>query len=170
LLDDIGEAEVQFLEMLNPRVKQESLRPISWEELSSCFYLPMWKNRVERFAHLIADITTDSLPDICQRVVEIGSQIPDPKGKRLNPEERSGRAVELLAMAFGLVLLNLNHGWKLIAQPGQFYMQRGSERLNPLTVVPEVISGNTRRDIWRSRCQDLGISGVHLSDPVETSV
>jgi heat shock protein HtpX len=163
LLDDLEAAELELLLTLNPNLKQRSLRLLSWDNYTAEFLLPTWKENVAPLAALFAPITTESLPGAIKNLVQIGSQIPDPPGVLLDPRQRAVRAVELLGVALGLVLLD--HGWTMFAQPGQFYLKRGDEELNPLSMVAHLADGDITREAWIERCQSLGVFGLPLSKP-----
>ena len=161
LLDNLEAAELELLQTLNPELKQRTLRPISWDNYAAEFLLPKWKGHVARLSSVFAPITTDSLPEAVKNLVQIGSHIPDAPGTLLDPNQRAGRALELLGVAFGLVLLD--HGSNMFAQPGQFYFKRGDEELNPLSLVADLANGKITREAWIERCQSLGVFGLPLA-------
>ena len=160
LLDNLDAAELELLQTLDPQLKHNSLRPLAWDNYTTEFLLPSWKASVAPFVALFAPITTDSIPDAVKNLVQIGAKIPDPPGKLLDARQRAGRAVELLGVSLGLVLLN--NGWTMFAQPGQFYLQRGEEELNPIMLVAEIADGNTTREAWVERCHSMGVFGLPL--------
>jgi len=99
---------------------------------------------------LLQGVKAESLPDIVKRLPEMGSRIRDPKGMLLTPEQRTQRAGQVFAMALGLALLE--NEWKLEAQPGSFYLYRGSERMDVAAVMEDLIVGKLSRDAWIARC------------------
>jgi len=161
LIDDIGAAELELLQMLDPQLKQSTLRLVSWDNFTAEFLIPMWKENVVQFTSLLQPITSESLPDTVKNLWEIGSHIPDPKGMLLTPEQRTGRVLELLGTALGLVLID--HGWNVFAQPGQFYLRRDTEKLNPMAMVADIASGKITREDWIEHCRNLEILGCPLA-------
>jgi hypothetical protein len=92
----------------------------------------------------------------------MGSHIRDPKGMLLKPEQRAQRAGNLLAASFCLALIA--HGWELHAQPGELYLQRGEEQLDPFRVTHELAAKKLTKQAWLERTQALGIEDLSL-DP-----
>lgn len=161
LLDDVDGTELALLQALNPGLKAESLAPVSWDSFVPKYLLVQWRNRVAQFTDLLEPLATESLPDVAKDLYSLAARIPDPKGMLLTWEQRSQRAVEMLGVALGLVLID--HGWTLVAQPGEFFMKRDKEEINPLTLAAEVVSGKITREAWIERCQSMGISGCRLA-------
>ena len=83
----------------------------------------------------------------------------------LAPERRTERAGYLIAAALGLALID--NGWQLEAQPGQFYLSRGEQRLDVLSVVRDLFEGKMPADVWRRLCDELRIAGLPLASTSE---
>lgn len=109
-------------------------------------------------ADLLAPITAESLSDVGKELYNLAARIPDPKGMLLTREQRSQRAVELIGVALGLVLIH--HGWTLVAQPGVFCLKQDADEINS-TIVADVLAGEIVCEAWIERCQGLGIAGSH---------
>lgn len=167
LLNDVDAVEVELLQALSPGLKAESLRTVSWDKYVPQFLLVQWKQRVAQAADLLEPMTTESLPDAQQGLRWLGAQIPDPKGMLLTPDQRAERAIDLLGVALGLVLID--HGWTLIAQPGEFCLKRDAEEINPFTITADLMAGRIRREEWTERCQSLGISGCRMATSAPAS-
>jgi hypothetical protein len=82
----------------------------------------------------------------------MGAWIRDPKGMLLAPDQRNQRAGYLLAGAISLA--RIEKGWQLEAQPGSFYLHRGSERLDPFAMFGELAGGKIPPEEWRERCKE----------------
>src|SRR6266404_2511210 len=165
LMSQPESAEIQFLEFLNPRASTASLRRVGWNEIGETVTIPAWKCAVSEYASLLQGVKAESLPDIVIRLPEMGSRIRDPKGMLLTPEQRTQRAGQIFAMALGLALLE--NDWKLEAQPGSFYLYRGSERMDVAAVMEDLIVGKLSRDAWIARCNQLNIGQLDLSSPLK---
>jgi heat shock protein HtpX len=161
LVDDVAGIELKLLQALNPGMKAEGLASVSWDSFVPKYLLVQWKQRVAHAADLLEPLITESLPDVAKDLYNLAARIPDPKGMLLTWEQRSQRAVELIGVALGLVLID--HDWILVAQPGQLCMKRGEEEINPFTIAADVLAGRITREAWVERCHSLGISGCRMA-------
>jgi len=160
LLDNPEAAELCFVQTFNPDLQPDTLKRVTWDEVGIKVTVPRWRKIVGEYAGVLQGITAESLPDAIQKLPEIGSEIPDPKGMLLTPEQRTTRAGQLFGMGFGLALLR--DGWELHTQPGIFYLRRGNDQLNPFLTVESLKSGELSRGAWVTRCREVGISQVEL--------
>lgn len=167
LLDTTEAAELQFLAFVNPRLEKESLRRVSWDEVGPGVTIPLWTAMVAEYSSLLQGIKAESVPDLIQRLPEIGSRISDPKGVLLAPQQRAQRASHLVASALALALLD--KGWRLETKPGEFYFYRGTEKANVFTLIEELCTGKVSRDTWVAKCAQMGITGSLLV-PTETPI
>ena len=158
LLDHPESAESDLVAFL--RGKKESLRRIGWDELARIAMIPSWKSFVTENAALLQGVSVETIPELIQKLPEIGSRMRDPQGRLLTPNERTERAGRLLATALNLTLLE--KGWELEHQPGVFYFHRGEEKTNTFSTVHELIEGKLSREGWFAHCDKLGISGSPL--------
>lgn len=165
LLDHVETAEQKFVEQMNPQLAKQSLMRVGWDDIGRNVFIPTWRARVSENAKLLEGITAESLPEAIRRLPQIGSQMRDPKGMLLAPAQRTERAGHLIATALGLVLID--NGWQLEAQPGQFYLYRGEQRLNVLSVARDLYEGKMPADAWRSLCDELRIAGLPLASTSE---
>jgi len=165
LLNQPESAEQKFIEQMNPKLAKNSLRHVGWDEIGRIVLIPSWKARVIEYAKLLEGITAGSLPEAIRRLPRIGSQIRDPKGMLLAPQQRTERAGHLLATALGLALLD--NGWQLEAQPGTFYLHRGAQRLNVMTATRDLFDKKMSEEAWGKLCDELGIRDVPLARTAE---
>jgi heat shock protein HtpX len=159
-------AELQFLEMMNPKLPKDSLRQVSWDEVGRRVTVPSWKAAVGEYAPMMVGVTAGSLPEVVKKLPELGKRIRDPHGMLLTAEQRAQRAGQLFGMALGLALLA--NGWELEAQPGTFYLHRGNERLNMWVVMQELMEGKISAESWAERCGELEIADLDLSFKAES--
>ena len=167
LLEQPEVTELQFLELLNPKLAKNSLRQVGWNEIGKTVTIPSWKAAVGEYAPMMVGITARALPEVVKNLPQMGSKVRDPRGMLLTPQQRAERAGQLLGMALGLALLE--RGWELEAQPGSFYLHRGADRINTSEMVQELAAGKISADDWAKRCSELGITDVSLELPTETA-
>jgi heat shock protein HtpX len=160
LLSNPETAELRFLESLNPNLPKGGLRRVSWDEVGPMVTIPAWQSAVGELTRILSETAVESLVETVKDLAALGSRIPDPKGMLLAPEQRKQRAGHLLAMALGLTLLE--KGWQLEAQPGNFFLYRGSERVDVFELMQELAKGKITPEAWRERCKELGIAGAPL--------
>ena len=165
LIEDVPTLEAELLQKLNPKQKVESLKFAPWEDVAQTIFVPGWQKYVDEYAPLLAGVTAGSLAEKVKDLAEMGSRIRDPKGMLLKREQRTERAADLLGS--GLCLALIAAGWELHSQPGEFYLQRGTEQLQPFRVVRDLKAGKLAREAWLERATLLGIEGLSLT-PAKT--
>jgi|HubBroStandDraft_6_1064221.scaffolds.fasta_scaffold04678_2 heat shock protein HtpX len=166
LLEQPESTELQFLELANPNLAKNSLRQVGWDEIGRTVTIPSWKAAVGEYAPMMQGITAGALPEVVKRLPQMGSKIRDPRGMLLTPQQRSQRAGQLLGMALGLALLE--KGWELEAQPGNFYLHRGAQRINVQALMDELVEGKASPEEWMKTCNELGIADLALALPIES--
>lgn len=166
LLDKPESTELQFLELVNPKLAKNSLRHVGWDEISETVTIPSWKAAVGEYAPMMVGITAGALPEVVKKLPQMGPKIRDPRGMLLTPQQRAQRAGQLLAMALGLALLE--KGWKLEAQPGSFFLAKGADRINTFTLMDELVEGKVSPENWVKMCDELGITDLALALPTES--
>lgn len=160
LLGDPLTAERRWIDSVNPGQPKGTLRRVSWDEVGPMVMIPAWKASLGEYAALLEGITAESLAETAKNLGAIGPSIRDPKGMLLTPEQRKQSAGRLLGVALGLALLE--RGWQLEAQPGNFRLYRGSEKLDVFGMIQELAFGKVAQEAWRERCRELGIAGATL--------
>jgi heat shock protein HtpX len=161
LLNGLESAELQFLQTMNPELAKSPLRKVGWDEIGKTVTIPHWKESVGAYPAMINGVTARSLPDMVKNLPKLGSQIRDPRGILLAPQQRMERAGQLLAMALGLAMLE--QGWELETQPGSLYLKKGEKQINTFWLMDELIAGNLASDGWVKRCDELGIAELELT-------
>jgi hypothetical protein len=160
LLDNLEAAERSLIAVLNPCLPAD-LQPVTWDQAGNKVLIPAWRGWVGKHHVLLAGITAETLPDAIPKLPEIGSKFPDPKGMLLTRDQRTRRAEQLLAMSFGLMLVD--HGWEVHSQPGNLYFPRGNDQLDVFLAVRDIVSRKTTLDAWVAKCRELGISQLQIS-------
>ena len=160
LVENINLAELSFLEAANPEMPKNSLRHVSWEESGDLVLIPSWEKSVAENAGQLQGITIGNLPTSLGKVPDIAAQMRDPEGMLLTPEQRIPRARRLLASAFALALVK--KGWKLHSLPGEFYLEKNGEQLQPFEVTLQLSDGKISTDAWTETCTRHGIANAEL--------
>jgi Zn-dependent protease with chaperone function len=161
LLDNGGATELAFLQTVNPDMPKDSLKPVAWEDQGSVVLVPAWSGFVGDYSRLLQGITVGNLFDSLGRIPDIAAQIRDPEGMLLTPEQRVKRARSLLGAALGLALAN--HGWRLHSAPGEFYLDRDGEQIDPFKLIGQLSDGTVSKQAWAEKCQKMGLDGIPLA-------
>jgi hypothetical protein len=137
------------------------LKCVPWDEVGKRVTIPAWKKFTSEYSSTLEGVTAESLPDQIPKLRQIGSGIRDPKGRLLDPEQRTRRAAQLFAAGLGLALVD--NGWTLQSGPGVFHLQRGQQELNPFLIVEELRSRKLTPQDWIAQCNSLGIGKLSLA-------
>ena len=160
LLDQPDALELQYLEKMNPDLKPGTLKCVSWDEVGTRVTIPAWKKFTAEYSSALEGVTAESLPEQVPRLRQIGAGIRDPKGMLLDPKQRTNRAGYLFGAGLGLALID--QGWTLHSGPGIFHLQRGTDELNPFSVMEQLMSGKLTKQDWIARCNALGIGQLMI--------
>jgi Zn-dependent protease with chaperone function len=161
LLDGVPELEVTLLRAAFPNSGTDALRPVLWEAVGATVYVPNWRESVAQYRELLVAYRAVDVPDALANLPSIAAQILDPKGMLLTRDQRAERAAALLWM--GLAVALLDHGWELHAQPGDFYLQQGRERINPADLVRRMRQGIMSAEGYRDLIRHLGVAELRLA-------
>jgi hypothetical protein len=140
---------------------QKSLKRVTWEERGPSVLIPSWSAFVSEYSSLLEGFTIGKLPESLGRVLQIAPQIRDPKGMLLTPPQRVERARQLLATAVALALVT--NGWRLHSRPGEFHLEKNTDRLNPYKLIGELSNGTLSSDSWTTKSKELGIDSIPLT-------
>ncbi|MBO0912099.1 MAG: M48 family metallopeptidase [Acidobacteria bacterium] len=161
LFNDLLQEEARILSRSWCEAEVRKLKTVPWSDMSrSC--PAMWADDIRHNAHLLGDMTPEDIPDAAARLAEIGSRIPDPKGRLLTPEQRTGRAADLINMALNLAIANA--GWPLQVSPGARYFDVNGERFSVGELLGNLLEKRTTREEWIEHCRSLRIMGVRLAE------
>jgi hypothetical protein len=158
LLDDIDGLELQVLRQVAPGLDTNGLKRVQWDAIGLEVYVPIWRRFVAENPSILEGLTVESMPAALKRIPEI--RMRDPAGTLLTREQREHRAGNVFWMAFALTLMS--DGWELHTQPGEFYLFRGEQRLNPVERFNDLRSGAKDGTSWSEWSRSLGISDLPL--------
>jgi Zn-dependent protease with chaperone function len=152
LFENVVAEEARLLQMLGTGQDISQLKLIHWEDLQAATIL-QWKETMGQFAGILGETTAETIPEALERLPEMGRTIPDPPGMLLTPQQRAGRAVELLAIGMGLTLVEA--GWSVHMKPGDHRFRLGNEQVSVWQMLDDLLKKNTTATQWRDRCRSL---------------
>ncbi len=162
LIVDLPRLESGLLQALVPGANVCELKTASWDTLGREVYLPIWRRQIEPLVRHIEPCTMTALPVLVGALPELASSIPDEPGNLPTRQQRVIRAAYLLKLVLTLALID--SGWQLHFQPGQFYLTRDVERLDPARVIVDIQSGAITVPGWDAYCDKLAIAKCALVD------
>ena len=161
VLNAPSDTEQLFIESMNPNLPKGTMKQVSWDELAERVTIPAWTAYVAKYSRFLQGETCTTIPDILKKIPQIAAEIENPRGRLLSQHQRSQKAFQLLGMALGLALLR--NGWKLNAQPANFFFHRGDERLEIFADLMNLQEGKTTPEAWTSLCEQWGVVGAPLA-------
>jgi heat shock protein HtpX len=162
LFEDLAALELQLLVKLMPALKPSELKPMRWDTAGLEVYVPLWRAEVAKLAPALIAFTIYTVPDAIANLPQSAGRSLDPPGTLLSREQRAARAVDVIAQAVTLALID--QCWKLHLQPGQFYLEsENGTRMNPRAIIGELRKDARKADAWRQYCQANSIGDGPLS-------
>ncbi len=155
LIADLPGLELGLLQKLAPRVNVAGMKTVGWNVVGSEVFVPLWRKQTELLRQLLGQCSLRALPEKLRELPQIVNRIPDKPGSLPTREQRLARVTESLGMVLTLALVD--HGWQLHFQPGQFYLERDAEKLEPVRVMADLSSGKMTAEGWEEYCTKTGI-------------
>lgn len=161
LFDDLPSVELAALRAAFPDPRTEKLQPLTWDQVGPTVYVPNWRESTAKYGNLLAPYRAADVPDLLANLSPFAAHIPDPPGMLLTREQRAERAAAVIWMALAVALLD--QGWELHAQPGDFYLARDGDKLNPADLVRLLRHGALSAGAYHGLMEQLGVAGVRLA-------
>jgi Zn-dependent protease with chaperone function len=161
LFNDLPALELSLLRAVFPDPRTDTLQPVDWDAVGGTVYVPNWRASVNQYRELLAPYRAVDIPDALANLSVIATHVRDPHGMLLSRDQRAERAAGLLWMAFALALLD--HGWQLHAQPGDFYLSQGREKINPADLVRRMRLGIMSAEGYRDLVRHLRVAELALA-------
>ena len=161
LLENPPELEQKFLWMIDASLKEKTFTYVDWDDLGEKVTIPNWRLLVSVNAKILQAMTPESIPQQLKRLPAFAREIPDPPGELLNYEQSESRAVYLLGVSVGLRLLE--QGWRMHAQPGDYYLYKGEEHADVVGKLEAITKGEMSGEQWFAQCEKWGIAGLSLA-------
>lgn len=156
-------------ELLQQMIGEENvagLKAVTWDDLGAAMWAPQWMAVAERYKAFLGPIRADALPSGSGPYITLGSKLVDRTEINVNSDERIRRAVQVLSIALGCLLLR--RGWTLRADMGApILVVHGTEVLNPFAPVQGLLDGTLPPEQWVETCGRLGIVGASLAPDVD---
>lgn len=168
LLDYSAPLEISAVITRYPGLIGEQVSETKWDFLGDLLYIPSWTKFAAEYRTAIAAFRVADIPEALGNLTGIAAQIRDPKGMLLTREQRAGRGLSLLWMAFALVLLR--DGWQLHAQPGTAWLSKGDRQFDPAQTVLSLKRGEISEATFRGLVEELGVAEFPLAPPAESEV
>jgi heat shock protein HtpX len=168
LIDGLDLLEAKLLKKFIPALANADLKPMTWDSAGTEVYIPTWRKRIESFLPLHSAKTLGDLPGLVTKLKPLSDKIPSPPGVFLEKDQRDARALELLSWALALSLLD--HGWKLVIEPGSFLMESGDCQLEPGALIGAMKAGKLTSEQWGAQCSQFGISALPLAPSLSMPV
>lgn len=161
LIDGLDSLEAGLLKKFVPALAKAELRPLSWEMAGTEFYVPAWRKQIAGFTSFLSTKTLSALPGLVTEPRAISDKISNPPGMMLNKAQREARALDVLSSAVTLSLLD--NGWKLLIQPGTFYLESDGAKLEPGAAIAAIKSAKLTAQQWETDCSRMGIGAWPLA-------
>jgi hypothetical protein len=149
-----------LLQKLAPQVNMAAMKPVGWDAVGSEVYMPLWRKQTELLQQLLGPCAVVALPQKLRALPEIATRIPNVPGNLPTREQKLAQVTESLGLVLTLALVD--QGWRLHFQPGQLYLERGSEKLEPGQVIVELSLGKMTAESWEEYCRKRGMEGWAL--------
>ncbi len=154
LLRDEPGLEVELLSRIT-QFDVPSLRPISWDEVSSV-WLDLWRQRCRDERTTLEGITPGTLPLVCQDSAAYASRVRHP-----DPAARLDILGSLVGAALTVVLSR--SGWMIDAGPGDpVTATLDDEVIMPFEVMHRLTDGELLPEEWLRTCHGAGIADIDL--------
>jgi len=163
LLSGVLDLERQLLAKLVGEEHLRGLRRVSWAEVGTQMYQPLWVSLAREHARALAGLTPQSFPELAGELEGFGRRLAKANGGTLSVDE----AIDFTAAVVGaaLAVSLINQGWMVQAAPGDtISLRRGEEVLEPFDVLHRLAAGKLDPEVWRQRCQALGIAEINLGE------
>jgi heat shock protein HtpX len=167
LLGNLRKTEESLFIFINDRDNpNKKLKNINWKD-SGQAYIDSWKESHEKNKKIIEGIKTEDIFEINNYInfvkktnLSFFDEIENELGGKISQQDKmrflNGEIVRTLT------LILIKKGWKLKVSPGEFYLEKGKEKLEIFKLIDEVINAKIKKDKWISLCEKLGISGVDM--------
>jgi Zn-dependent protease with chaperone function len=161
LFENLAAVEFAALRAAFPDPRTEKLQPVTWDQVGPMIYVPNWRESAANFREVLAPYRAADLPEVIAKLPSLASHVPDPKGMLLTRDQRADRAAAVVWTSLALALLD--HGWELHAQPGDFYLSQGEEKINPADLIRGLRHGALSAEAYRGLVHHYGVAELPLA-------
>jgi len=161
LIENLAPLETGLIKKVIPAIAAADLKPMNWETVGPDIYIPAWRKQVEPFLHVMSIKRLGELPMLILDPRPVANSVPDLLWTRQNQGQRNTRALDVLFCAFALCLLD--HGWKLVAQPGSLCLEKDDAKVEPNAVIGGIRAGRLSVVEWSTYRAQRGIGDWPLA-------
>ena len=160
LLENVEGLEMSLLQQYMPKKAPRKIEPISWDRVAEGCYLPYWQKLVQEKRSVLGGIKISQLPQTSENLLAFARQLGE-------FDEGAGilrkRASDVLASALAFALHR--QGFAAIASPDKpVQLIRGPARLEPVTIIWRMDSGELTANEWIEQMNRFNISDAPLSE------
>lgn len=156
LIDDLPTLEGGLLKKYVPALAAADLKPLAWDATGMDVYVPLWRKQVAGFLPAFGEKAVKDLPGLVKAPQALMELVQNPQGRKLTIPQREARAMDVLFSALALCLVD--HGWKLITQPGVLYLESGDSKIQPGETIAAIKAGKLSAQEWEAYCVERGMT------------
>jgi heat shock protein HtpX len=160
-IENLGALESSLLKKIIPAAADFSLKPLNWQSDGPGIYISAWRRQVAGFLPFLASQKIADLPLLLVKPGPLADLVPDPAKGRLDLKQRVARANDILFSAFALCLVD--NGWNLVAEPGNFALEKDAHKIDPGGVVGAIRAGKLSVVDWCAFRAQHGIADWPLA-------
>jgi Zn-dependent protease with chaperone function len=161
LLENAAEVEAQLMGSIVNLTSGQELRSISWNEVGSKVWIPLWEARAKPYLAQLSGATVGKLGDLCRNPM-LFSPRSDHLGNPLAPEAQRQLGILTLGSMFALALHA--NDWNLHISLGeQASLERNNTRISPFAVVTNLSIGLMTAESWHQLCVSCGIADLSIT-------
>lgn len=160
LLADPNVSETEVVRSLVAPDWWPKLRRIDWDAVPEEVLVPAWRTTVKEHAAVLDGYTAIGVPTAVADSDGLSRRL-FPNAAAAPMEERRRAVASVFGVAFAAALHDA--GWTLSAPPGaRVSFERDGERIEPLKMIDDLVSGELYPADWRETCTRLGIESLPL--------
>ena len=156
LLRDVQAADSS---LLNAEGLAKAHTPVSWDRVEEVVWVPSWRSQVDEQAAALRSVRVRDLAELLG-THELDRRVKSPPGIMPSIDQRANMARGLAGCALALALLRA--GWNFHTLPGEAYCEKDSHRLEPFSLVSQILTDENVRRGWQELCISNGIGDLPL--------
>jgi len=144
------------------------LKAIAWDQVGESVIAMAWREFAMSHSRWLSEFTAEAIPIGQREFIRLGSGLMRPDEHNVNGDERIARAVYVLGVALGVLLLD--DGWKVSSSPGTpVVIVHGSHTFDVFGAVRALADERTTAESWTAECHTLGLAGRPLGSAAATA-
>jgi heat shock protein HtpX len=160
LIDDLPHLELAILQPIAEKNHLPALKNVSWEEVARLVYIPSWQKTVQQQVAVLKGLTPDKLPEAAGQIDTLVNRLSGVEN--LTADQRTG--VLFYTVGAALTLALCRQGWQVSTAPGESaFVYQANRLIECFSILPRLRASTLPAEIWIDNCQNLGITGVDLS-------